>query len=280
MNFKQALQLRARTTGKKPRGTVKIKPPKAMKRQELWYAKQLNGLVNQCWAAVERELLPVLKHHEDDIAYTGAKDATTGAAAAVNGALNALSRIFGRLAEQADRLAEVQTQAVLAETDAQLVKNAQAAVGVNIAPLMTSGAVADEVALGLAANVSLIQSIPTQFHQRVANTVLNSVRSGMRYTAIVSDLMNDYSITKNRATLIARDQTSKLNASFNEARQTQLGIKKYIWSTSLDERVRDSHAEKEGQTFSWDDPPADTGHPGNDVNCRCTAIAVFELDDL
>jgi SPP1 gp7 family putative phage head morphogenesis protein len=279
VKLKQLLTLRRKTTGKGPRKkTIKLKPPKAMKRQELWYTKQLRNIVDKCWARVQEDVIPVLKALETDYAYGRATDAATGSTERINNELQGLARVFGRLQEQAERLATLQTQMVLAETDKQLVQAAQAAVSVDIAPLLTAGAVADEVALGIAANTALIKSIPEQFAARVGNTVLNNVRSGMRYEAIISDLQNDYDITKRRADLIARDQTSKLNASFNEARQTQLGITKYIWSTSLDERVRDSHAEKEGQTFRWDDPPEDTGHPGDDVNCRCTAIAVFELD--
>lgn len=45
---------------------------------------------------------------------------------------------------------------------------------------------------------------------------------------------------------------------------------KYIWHTQGDGKVRDSHAENDGKTFSWDSPP-DTGHPGEDYNCRCWA---------
>lgn len=44
----------------------------------------------------------------------------------------------------------------------------------------------------------------------------------------------------------------------------------YIWRTRRDGKVRSSHAEREGQIFSWDDPP-EGGHPGEDYGCRCTA---------
>ncbi len=36
--------------------------------------------------------------------------------------------------------------------------------------------------------------------------------------------------------------------------------KHYIWRTRRDSKVRSSHAEREGQIFSWDDPP-EGGHP-------------------
>lgn len=44
----------------------------------------------------------------------------------------------------------------------------------------------------------------------------------------------------------------------------------YVWRTRRDGKVRSSHAEREGQVFSWDDPP-EGGHPGEDYGCRCTA---------
>ena len=83
-------------------------------------------------------------------------------------------------------------------------------------------------------------------------------------------------VTENRAKLIARDQTAKLNSSLTQAQHESLGVTHYRWSTSKDERVRESHAENEGQVFSWDDPP-ETGHPGFEINCRCVAIPVFDV---
>ncbi|MHA1597825.1 MAG: phage minor head protein [Alphaproteobacteria bacterium] len=44
----------------------------------------------------------------------------------------------------------------------------------------------------------------------------------------------------------------------------------YIWRTVGDGKVRSSHAERDGKTFSWDDPP-EGGHPGKAYNCRCRA---------
>ena len=78
--------------------------------------------------------------------------------------------------------------------------------------------------------------------------------------------------TEKRAIFIARDQSSKLNAALTQARHEDVGITKYTWSTSGDERVRESHAEKDGQVFEYANPPADTGHPGHDFNCRCVQI--------
>ncbi|MGM0583820.1 MAG: minor capsid protein [Pseudomonadota bacterium] len=44
----------------------------------------------------------------------------------------------------------------------------------------------------------------------------------------------------------------------------------YIWRTRGDDKVRPSHAANNGRVFAWNDPP-ETGHPGEDYGCRCTA---------
>ncbi len=92
-------------------------------------------------------------------------------------------------------------------------------------------------------------------------------------------------VTKSRLEFIARDQTLKLHGQIVQHRQRAAGIEKYIWTTSNDERVRPMHDDLEGETCDWDDPPeineeGDTGHPGDDYQCRCTAFPILpELDD-
>jgi hypothetical protein len=52
----------------------------------------------------------------------------------------------------------------------------------------------------------------------------------------------------------------------------------YIWRTSGDDKVRSSHAANNGKIFAWDNPP-ETGHPGEDYNCRCWAEPYYGFDD-
>jgi SPP1 gp7 family putative phage head morphogenesis protein len=90
-----------------------------------------------------------------------------------------------------------------------------------------------------------------------------------------------------RAKLIARDQMNKMNAGFNRVRQDDLGIESYIWWTSQDERTRPEHLALHGQTFQWDEPGPLAGtidgepcHPGEDIQCRCDAVPVVNIDQL
>ena len=147
-------------------------------------------------------------------------------------------------------------------------------LGVN--PFASEPWLAQEMEAFVADNVALIKTIPSQFFGSIQGIVSNGARSGKNMQDITADLQKRTGVAKSRAKFIARDQVSKFNGDLNQLRQKNVGINSYIWSTSLDERVRPSHAAKEGKKFSWDNPPNDTGHPVEDYNCRCVAIPVFQ----
>jgi len=128
------------------------------------------------------------------------------------------------------------------------------------------------------ANVGLITSLQDNALSQIQYQVQQGFVQGLRHESISKNIQERLDVAESRADLIGRDQVSKLNGQLNELRQTDLGIEEYIWNTAHDERVRESHAEKDGETFSWDDPPEDTGHPGEDINCRCIALPKFSED--
>ncbi len=136
-------------------------------------------------------------------------------------------------------------------------------------------------------NVGYITGIAEDSMSRVEKTMMMSLQQGWTYEDTASELGNLDDIDENKAKLIARDQTSKFNASLDEHRQKEMGIVRYVWRTVEDERVRESHAECDGHTFSWDEDTSVDGevqkpdgyNPGEDINCRCTAEAVFEGEE-
>lgn len=138
------------------------------------------------------------------------------------------------------------------------------------------------------ANVSLIESISKEYIGKVHKSVSNAIRSGQRAESfqktIKGVLDKNVKNAEARSALIARDQISKLNGQITKDRHKDLGVKGYYWRTSGDDRVRQSHEEKEGNYYTWDNPPADTGHPGDDFQCRCWAEpairSLFNESDL
>ena len=135
---------------------------------------------------------------------------------------------------------------------------------------------ADQLKLFSSQNAQLIKSLPDQELERVASDIERGLQQGLRFTDISKGIQKSFGITHRRATLIARDQTTKLNASLTKLRQEEVGVEEYIWQTSGDERVRPTHRANDGKKFRWDTPPKTTGHPGNDVNCRCIARPVLD----
>ena len=130
-----------------------------------------------------------------------------------------------------------------------------------------------------AANVSLISGATEDFLEQVREVLEEN--EGETADTIRGLLKERAGVSESRATLIARDQTLKLNGKIAEHRQRSAGVEKYRWSTSQDERVRPMHADLEGEVIDWDDPPetnddGDVNHPGGDYQCRCVPVPVVD----
>jgi SPP1 gp7 family putative phage head morphogenesis protein len=128
-------------------------------------------------------------------------------------------------------------------------------------------------------NVKLIKTLSDTLFSQIEDTVTSGFKDGLRWEEISDDIQDRLGVADSRADFIARDQVSKLNGQLTEQRQSEIGVKSYIWRTAMDERVRDTH-QLEGEEFDWDSPPA-VGHPGQDYQCRCYAEPVLEdlVDD-
>ena len=131
-------------------------------------------------------------------------------------------------------------------------------------------------------NVNLISTIPKKSLGQMQNIVLDGFRNGESTKSIIQKIQKAYGDSKSHARLIARDQIAKLNGQITQKQQEDAGVEEYEWSDSGDGRVRDSHKKR----FRWSDPPivdAKTGrrcHPGQDYQCRCVALPVFDIDNI
>jgi len=141
-------------------------------------------------------------------------------------------------------------------------------------------------------NAQLITSLPEQDLFQVAGIIERGLQEGTPQTTVAKYISKRFGITRRRANLIARDQTAKLNSSLTMLNQQEAGIETYRWQTSGDERVRNSHKIMDGKLCKWQDPTvyfnegkkkwiprpktATQKHPGQDIQCRCNAIARME----
>lgn len=119
---------------------------------------------------------------------------------------------------------------------------------------------------------ALITSLPTEAAQRVRDLTIEGISKGTRASEIAAKIMETGEVTKSRANLIARTETSGTATELTKARAESIGSTGYIWRTSGDSDVRPSHRKMAGQFVAWGDPPTldgMTGHAGGLPNCRC-----------
>ena len=113
-------------------------------------------------------------------------------------------------------------------------------------------------------------------------TVATNAMAGYRASNLEKTIQDNYKVSKNKAKFLARQETALLMSKYHETRYKDLGVTKYIWSTSNDERVRQSHKDLDNKVILWDSPPVvdrmtgRTAHAGEDFGCRCVAIAVID----
>jgi SPP1 gp7 family putative phage head morphogenesis protein len=137
-----------------------------------------------------------------------------------------------------------------------------------------------------AANVGLIKTIPQETLGKMRDIVKAGYLRGADTKSVAREIQDAYGTGKNHARFIARDQMAKLNADIAREQQTDAGVSEYVWRTAGDRRVRDSHAALNGKRFKHSDPPVvdeRTGRragPGQDFQCRCVALPVFDLDTV
>lgn len=215
--------------------------------------------------------------------------------------------ITARLAAVMQRLANASVTEIAARLAAGLVSRANQqnkeqtqrtyfqAFGIDLTGLLGDGAIKSEMDKALRDNVDLITSIHTDFIHDIGEAVFSNVKDGGRHENLIDLIRERGNVTKSRARLIARDQTSKLNADLTEARSTAMGLDIYEWSGTGDERERDSHSVLNGKLCKYSDPTvysddggktwkkrasigAFIGKPGEDYQCRCLSLPYVSWD--
>lgn len=264
----------------KRRHARRLRAIKPDRKDELFYKSQLLELVRRLDAFAQKELIPELRRLETYRNMT--RDSMVrdmDISGEVKRYIERMARSFGDIGGMASRLAQAAVARSQEAVDSKLVAAIKASVGIDVRGFLTrSGPIQNAVQAYTKTNIDLITSIPKQYFEKLENSIVKNMEAGMRFENLVDEVKRIGNVAESRATLIARDQTSKMNGAFNEVRQRSLGIDSYEWQTSGDERVREEHVHNDGKVFRWDSPPP-TGHPGEDIQCRCVAIPIFNLDE-
>lgn len=249
------------------------KPIKPSRKIEAVYNQQLQGLVADITSVTTSMLEPMLRRFESE--YTQDSYSTE-----LNAAIRSMSATARGITGLAQAIAAEWANGLDDQHKALFYKNVNSALGINLENIINEGDLRSIVNTKIEENIALIQSIPDEYFKKLSVIVNQQTSSKKSAKSIIDQIRDLTNVTKKRAKLIARDQTQKLNAAITRQRQTALGIVEYRWQTSDDERVRESHKRNNGKIFNWNSPPKETGHPGEDIQCRCVAIPIINVDNL
>lgn len=139
------------------------------------------------------------------------------------------------------------------------------------------------MAVTLENQVALITSLPREAARRVHKLTLEGLADSTRASEIAKEIMASGEVTKSRANLIARTEVARTASELTMARAQSAGITHYIWRTSGDADVRESHKKMNGKVIPFDQPPeVEPGkryHAGEFPNCRCYIQPVIPEKD-
>lgn len=279
------LLLEARQGRSRPRNR-RMRPPTASKRAEVWYRDRLVEFIDNMLQTLLTEL--------DKPTLTDAPDTTplsiTARLAAVMQQLASIS-----ITELAPQLSAGFVARANQQNKEQTQRTFSQAFGIDLTGMLGEGAIKPEMEKAVRDNVDLITSIHTDFIHDIGAAVFDNMKDGGRHENLIDIIKERGNVTRNRARLIARDQTSKLNADLTEARNVALGLDLYEWGGTGDERERDSHFVLNGMLCKYSDPTvysdddgktwkkrstigAFIGKPGEDYQCRCLALPRVSWD--
>src|SRR5262245_9445215 len=254
--------------------------PRYPHREQLVYYSRLRYFLQLVQYIVRRDIVPILPALLDEVGPTRRTDSAEDIDKAFAAALAAANK---GLPEKTIEAAAQSTALRVSEWSAdQFQKQVQRVIKVNIYD-DTSG-LAEHLDLFVSDNVKLIKSLTAGHLEDLKGVVTRGARAGLRHEDVALQIERQFGVAKNRAALIATDQIGKLNGELNQLRQTNLGVRRYRWSTSLDSRVRKDHRHLEGSIQEWAKPPVvdsrtgERGHPGQAIRCRCSAIPI--IDDV
>ncbi|WP_099115478.1 phage minor head protein [Xenorhabdus miraniensis] len=159
--------------------------------------------------------------------------------------------------------------------------------GITIKTPAMPEALKEKMIAATAENVSLIKSIPQQFHSRIEGAALRSVsQTGSGSKTLLDEIRDIGGVTEERAKFIAVDQTRKITTAANSARMKSSGIRKAVWHHSGGSaEPRELHLELDGEIFDLDNPPVINkktgrrGLPGEEPGCKCFMTPVIDFGE-
>ena len=268
------------------RGRDRFLPPTTpSKRAEVYYrdalADFIRAMINRITDALSKKnLVDAVAISDDDY---------------INSLIEVLASIAGeRIEERAKLLATRFVSKVHYQNKTQFTRNFKNAFDIDLSSIVEKEILGDTLAVAIQQNVELITSIKNDFINDIGSNVFTNYKKGFRHGELINEIRERGNVSYSRAKLIARDQTAKVNADFEEERNKKLGFDIYKWKGTADARERDSHRALNNMLCKYSDPTVYSddegktwkkrksiggyiGKCGEDYQCRCLAIPYIKF---
>lgn len=178
--------------------------------------------------------------------------------------LDATTSLFSSEVSGMEKKVETLAQQVSDYNKEDVSRVIRSVIGVDV--LTSEPWLQNQIQWFITTNRKLIKDLPTKATFQIEQIAQKGLAQGKTASDIGEEISKQFGIAERRAELIARDQVGTFNAELTQLRQREVGVEKFIWRTAMDERVRPEHAEREGETYEWANPP-DGEIPGGPINC-------------
>lgn len=262
-----------------------LPPTTPSKRAEVYYREALadfiRTMVNRITASLSKKnLVDAVAISDDDY---------------INSLIEVLASIAGeRIEERAKLLATRFVKKVHYQNKTQFTRNFKNAFNVDLSSIIEKEILGDTLSIAIQQNVDLITSIKNDFINDIGSNVFTNYKKGFRHGELINEIRARGNVSYSRAKLIARDQTAKINADFEEERNKKLGFDIYKWKGTGDARERESHLVLNNMLCKYSDPTVYSddegktwkkrksiggyiGKCGEDYQCRCLAIPYIKF---
>lgn len=161
------------------------------------------------------------------------------------------------------------------------VNSVLTASGINLSSILSLNDVDTTVEATIARNVSLVRSVSDDIRRSIAEEVFRGFIARTPRREVAKAMNAAVQLGKARCLRIASDQSTKLSAALDQARQEQVGIVQFIWRHSGKVHYRPHHKARNGKIYGWRRNNLHGDLPGVAINCGCKAqgyIPGVELD--
>jgi len=174
--------------------------------------------------------------------------------------------------ERLDKMVDKYTGKVDKRNKAEFYRRASKSVGISREELEATEGLTFQINAYKAETQQWVKKMRDDTLQQWTSNTLRQMAEGKGLPEILKQFDGMVEQRRGHAKMVARTQIATFNSLTSKARAQNLGITKAIWKTAADERVRSSHASRDGKEFElseglYDSSDGKTLLPGTDYQC-------------